>query len=163
MSDLEESEIEESDVEEFKLTDEDYYAIEIAESVAQLLLKDPRITPEQATGLKNALYALERMPKVTPGSWTEFGIVYRAGTEEFSEMRYIDFRISASVFEISRGGSVYNSEVGSDSFSESGWAIGVGGDRETEGELYNIEDSVSEYLNLGAEITVDDQSEIHYE
>ncbi len=147
----------------FELTDDDYYAIEIAQNVARRFLKDPRITPEQVIGIGNALYALERMPRVTPGSSTEFGIVYRAGTEEYSEMRYINFRISESEFEISRGGSVYDKSVGSDSFSELKWVVEVGGYRDTECELYDIEDSIAEYLNLGAEITVSDESEIDFE
>lgn len=111
----------------------------------------------------NALYALERLPLVTLGSFSEFGIAYRAGTEEFSEMRYIDFRISESAFEISEGGSVYDKAVGSDSFSEPGWVVEVDGYRSAECDLYNLEDSIAEYLNLGAEISVSDESEIEYE
>ena len=71
-------------------------------------------------------------------------------------MRYIDFRISESAFEISQGGSVYDKTVGRDSFSEPGWLIEIGGYRSTECELYNLEESIEEYLNLGAEITVSD-------
>ena len=51
------------------------------------------------------------------------GIVYRNGTEEFSEMRYITFRISEDTFEISKGSSVYDKTVGSDSFSDPGWLV----------------------------------------
>ncbi len=107
-------------MEKFELTDDDYYAIGIAQNVARRFLKDPRITPQQVIGIGNALYALGRMPRVTPGSSTEFGIVYEAGTEEYSEMRYINFRISESEFEISRGGSAYDKSVGSDRWSRLG-------------------------------------------
>ena len=106
---------------EFALTNDDCYAVEIAKNTAHRFLKHPQITPQQVIGLGHALYALERLPLVTPGSFSEFGIVYRAGTDEFSEMRYIDFRISESAFEISEGSSVYDKAVGSDSFSEPGW------------------------------------------
>ena len=41
-----------------------------------------------------------------------FHIIYRSGTDEFEEMRYITFRISDSSFEISKGGSVYDCAVG---------------------------------------------------
>ena len=150
-------------MEEFELTDDDCYAIEIAKTLARRFLKHPRIRPQQVIGLGNALYALERLPLVTPGSSCEFGIVYRAGTEEFSEMRYIDFRISESTFEISNGGSVNDKAVGGDSFSEPGWVVEVDGYRNAECELYQLEDSIAEYLNLGAEITVSDESEIEYE
>ncbi len=150
-------------MEEFELTDDDMYAIEIAKNIARHFLKLPNIEPRQVIGLGNALYALERLPKVTPGSFSEFGIVYRAGTEEFSEMRYIDFRISESAFEISKGGSVYDGAVGSDSFSEPGWLVEAGGYRSSECELYSLEDSIAEYLSLGAKISVSDESEIEYD
>jgi hypothetical protein len=147
----------------FELTDDDMYAVEIAMNIARNFLRSPQIKPQQIVGLGNALYALERLPLVTQGAWSEFGIVYRAGTEEFNEMRYIEFIISESRFEISKGGSVYDKAVGSDSISEPGWVVEVNGYRETECELYDIEDSIAEYLNLGAAISVSDESEIEYE
>lgn len=150
-------------MEKFELTDDDFYAIEIAKNMARRFLKHNNISPQKVIGLGNALYALERLPLVTPGSFSEFGIVYRAGTDDFREMRYINFGISEATFEISIGGSVYDKAVGSDSFSRPGWMIEVGGYRCTECELYNLEDSIEEYLNLGAEITVSDESEIEYE
>lgn len=63
------------------LTDDDHYAIDIVINVACRLLKNPQITPRQVVGLGNALYALERLPLVTPGSSCEFGINYQAGNE----------------------------------------------------------------------------------
>lgn len=152
-----------SEIDKFELTDDDLYAIEIAKNATRSFLKHPKIKPQEVIGLGNALYALERLPLVTPGASCEFGIVYRAGTEEFNEMRYITFRISEEAFEISNGGSVYDRAVGSDSFSEPGWAVEVGGYRCTDCELYDLEGSIEEYLNLGAEITVDDESKIEYE
>lgn len=150
-------------MEEFKLTDDDVQAIEIAKNTARRFLKHPKITPRQVIALGNALYALERLPLVTPGSSTEFGIVYEAGTEELSKMRYIDFRISESEFEISKGGSVYDKAVGGDSFSEPGWIIEAGGYRNAECELCELEDIIFEYLTLGAEVSVSDESDIEYE
>lgn len=150
-------------MEKFELADEDYYAIDIAIKTARRFLKHPRITPRQVISLGIALYALERLPLVTPGAQAEFGIVYRAGTEEFNEMRYILFKISESDFEISKGGSCYDSSIGGDSFSEPGWLIDTDGSRETECELYGLEDRIEEYLNLGAEIEVSDESEIDFE
>lgn len=45
--------------------------------------------------------------------------------------------ISDSVFEISKGGSVYRKAIGSDSFSEPSWIIGVNGYRNTEMDISN--------------------------
>ena len=150
-------------MQEFELIDDDWYAIQIAINTARRFLKSQSITPQQVIGLGNALYALERLPLITPRSFCEFGITYRAGTEDFNEARYINFRVSESDFEISQGGSVYDKAVGGDSFSGPEWLVEVGGYRNTECELYQIEDSISEYLNLGAEITVSDESKIEYE
>ncbi len=150
-------------MEKFELEDDDYYAVDIAKNIARHFLKYPRITPQQVVGLGNALYALERLPTVTQGSSSEFGIVYRAGTEDVSEMRYIEFRISSGIFEIAKGGSVYDKAVGGDSIPGPVWSVEISGYRNTECELFDIEDSIAEYLNLGAKITVHDESEIEYE
>lgn len=146
----------------FELIDDDYRAIEIGKSTARRLLSNPKIAPKQIVGLGNALYALERLPLVTVGSHSEFGIVYRVGSEELSETKYISFSISESAVEISIGGSVLHA-AGNDSISEPGWTIEIDGYRNTECELHKIEDEISEYLNMGAEITVHDESEIEYE
>lgn len=150
-------------MEKFELIDEDYYAIDIAIKSIRRFLRHPNITARQVIGLGNALYALKRLPLVTPGSFSEFGLVYQKGTEESNEMQYITFKISESKFEISIGGSYYDMSVGSDSVSEPGWFIDLDGSRDTECDLSHIEDSIEEYLNLGAEIYVDDSSEIEYE
>ena len=148
---------------EFELIDDDLHAIQIAISTARRFQKSQSITPQQVIGLENALYALERLPLITPGSFCVFGIGYRAGSDDINEMQYIDFSISESDFKISMGGSVYNEAVGGDSFSNTEWLVDIGGERIAECELYQLEDSISEYLNLGAEITVSDESEIEYE
>lgn len=150
-------------MEKFELTDDDRNAIQIAINLARRFLKSQSITPQQVIGLGYALYALERMPLVTPGSFCEFGIVRRVGSDDFNEMRYIIFIVSESVFEIQMGGRVYNKVVGSDNYSDPGWLVEVGGYRNAECELSQIEDSISEYLNLGAEITVSDESKIEYQ
>lgn len=146
----------------FELFEDDYYAIDIAKSTARRFLGHPQIKPSEIIGLGSALYALERLPIVTPGSNTEFGVIYRSGTDNNGEMRYIDFLISEDTFEISRGGSVYNEAVGGDSFSRPGWLLEVGGHRCTECDLCYLEDSIAELINLGAEITVNDDSQIEY-
>lgn len=121
-------------------------------------MNNEQITPTEKVSLQKAIDALERLPFVTSGTSIEYGIVYRAGTEDFSEMRYIDFSISDYSFEISIGGSVYDKAVGSDSFSRPGYLVELGGYRETECDLWSLEDDIAEYLNLGAEITVCDES-----
>jgi hypothetical protein len=105
----------------FELNEDDRYAINLAIKTARQFLKHPEIKPLQVVGLGNAIYALERLPLATPRACTEFGIVYRDEEEDYVNMRYIQIRISYSNFEISVGGSVYDSSVGSDTFTDPGW------------------------------------------
>jgi hypothetical protein len=140
---------------DFDPSDDDYIAIQIAMNIARLLLRKSNLTPLQVVGLGKALYALEKFPTAIPGADVEFGIVYRAGDEDFGEMRYVTFHISDTEFEISSGGSVYDRSVGSDSFSRPGWVIEVGSYRETGCDLDTLEDEIREYLNLGATPTVE--------
>lgn len=147
----------------FDLDDDDHYAISIAINAAHAFLRNEKITPKQIIGLGNALYALERMPDQTEGAYCEYGITYRHGNDDYDETRYITFTISEDIFAISDGGSSYERTIGSDSYSNPGWRIEIDGDKETEAQLYDLESSIQEYLNLGAEIDVADNSEIEIE
>ena len=148
-----------SSPEPFELTTEDEVAIDAAKKVIRRFLQSESITSKNVVGLGKALYALDRLPAITDGVSIKFGINYTSGTEEFREYRYIDFCISEDSFEIKTGGSVYDKSVGPDSFSEPGWLIAAGGYRDVEmgfSTLVELEDLVSEYLNLGAEIDIQD-------
>ncbi len=90
----------------FELTDDDVRMICIAKNTVRRFLNDPQITGQDVIGLGNALYALERLPLVTPGVLSEFGVVYRHGDEDCSSMRYVNFLISDSAFTVSKGGGV---------------------------------------------------------
>ena len=148
-----------ADTKHFDLRGQDEYsdecAILIAINVARDFLQNHEVTARQIIGLGKALYALERLPASTPGVAVEFGVVLRANIN-LEEMRYLDFRISDSVFQIAQGGSI-DLGAGSDSYSEPGWWIEVGGFHETECELYRIEEEVAELLAGGAKITVHDE------
>lgn len=150
-------------MESFELIEDDYFAIKIAMNAVRKFLMHEKITPEQIVGLGHALYALENLPKVTNCAYTEFGITYRKGNDDFENMNYIKFIISDALFEISIGGSTYEKSVGSDSYSEPGWSIDIDGYREAEGNLNYLEDNIEEFLNLGCEINVYDESEIEFD
>ena len=150
-------------MEKFDFDDEDFLAVKIAITVARRLLARDSLSPSEIVGLGHALYALERLPKATDGANCEFGIIYRAGDEHFSEMRYISFTVSGSSFGISQGGSVYDRAVGSDSFTEPGWLVEIEGYSDRSCDLYELEDSIFEFLNLGGKIEVNDASYIEME
>lgn len=148
--------------EPFELTVEDEVAIDAAKKVVRNFLRSESIASQDVVGLGKALYALERLPDITSGVTVRFGINYTSGNEEAREYRYIDFCVSEDSFEIKTGGSVYDKSVGSDSFSEPGWLIEAGGYRDVKmgfSTLVELEDLVLEYLNLGAEIEVQDENE----
>ena len=153
------------DPKQFDLTEEDEYAIEVAISVAQKLLRKAAVSPREIAGLGHALYALKRLPDTTPGAYVEFGVAFRQDFEYSGGMRYVTFIICEFAFEISRGGSEWDKHVGSDSFSEPGWRIeiGAGARRECFHKLADLEEAVQEYLNLGGTISVADESEIEFE
>jgi len=142
----------------FELIDEDYEAILVAKNVARHLLKQPRIAPEQIIILGKALHALECLPDFTPKTFIEFGVSYRNGDDRFEEMKYILFRISNNDFEISQGGSTYDSSVGGDTYSRPGWLLEVDGGNERDCDLSGIEEAVVEYINLGAKLVVNDEA-----
>lgn len=160
---VDENEVEAPEPTLFNLISEDRDAIDLAVRLARRFLRDSRTTPLEVIGLGNALYALERLPAKTVGANSSFGVHYRNGDASFSERRYFTFNIFEELFEISIGGSVYDSSIGSDSFSDPGWMIELGGYAHRECDLEQLERSIEEYLSFGAEIDVNDCSQIEYQ
>lgn len=141
----------------FTLTDEDYEAIRIAKNCAQLLLDHPKITATQTTHITKALSALNKLPDVTPDIFYKYQIFYTNGDDERYERRYMSFTITEDMFEITDGGSVYDSSVGHDTLPSKSWMFHTTEDSVTELELPSLPDEFSELLNLGAEIITTDQ------
>ena len=106
---------------------------------------------------------LKRLPQITQGVFSKFGIVHSVGNEGYDEMRYINFLITDDVFEISEGGSVYSKDVGGDTYSVGSWKVEIGGFRDIEYELFGLEDRLEEYINFGAAICVNDESNMDYD
>ena len=153
--------------------EDDRLAIEIAMNVARRLLREPKITASQIISIGHALYALQRLPVVTPEVYIRFGVVVHVTTKypdpnnpgnttTLSDMEYIDFCISEEEFEISRGGSA-DCGIGHDSYSLSGWYVGRNGHREAKCELNGIEDHIEMLLeNDDAEISVENNSYVDH-
>ena len=139
----------------------DCLAISVAMDVAKHLIQHPKVTARQIVGLGHALYALERLPDITPGVFVEFGVALDVTGQFRSETNYIDFRISEEEFEISRGGYV-DIGAGWDSYSGTGWYFDVHGNRNAECQLWFLEDEVLNLLGSGAEIKVEDESDIDF-
>lgn len=148
----------------FKLIDSsDQYALDIAERLARRLLAFPLLGAKSIFGLANAIYALQRMPAATPGVCVEYGITYRNGTPEFSEMKYVTIRITEDEIELSEGGSVYEKAVGGDSYTRPGWLMTASGGGCRECDLCSLDDTITDLINLKATPNVCDDSEIDYD
>ncbi len=145
----------------FEIGEEDLYAVDIARNVANLLKERPELSSEQAAALRRASEVLGRLPATTPGAFYEFAVVLTGGTDESYERRFIQFTITDEEFEISRGGVVYDQAVGSDTLPFECWHVGLGHRVVSDFDLYDIEESVEEYLSLGAKITISDESQKH--
>ena len=142
---------------QLELDEDDQVAVFLAKKMARRFLKEYDLTPEQVIGLGKALYALDQLPELTPGANIEFGLCYSASSHTISETRCRTFRITEDSFEISVGGFI-EMDGCLDSISEPGWAIEASGFKEHGFYIYALEDELCEYLNLGADITVDDES-----
>ena len=138
----------------FCLNDDDYFAIEIAQNVVRRLLAEPNISSSQILTLGKALAYLEKLPKQTSDTFIEFGISYRNGNEDFEEGRYIQFGLYDEYLEISSGGSVYDKRIGGDTIPSKSYRIEFNGCVDDELTLYDLEETINEYLNLGAEVKI---------
>ena len=155
----EEDEEAESDCDKFKLSKKCERAVAAARNIARRLLRQPSVTPQDVIALGKALYALERMPLSTTGVDCSFGVELRCGDSDNSQREYMSFEITDSFFEITRGGSVYESSVGSDSFSLPGCLIEVGGYSCCDCEPGELEDAVSNYIASRCKIEISDNSD----
>lgn len=148
----------------FELTDDDVSMISIAIHTVRRFLTNPQLTGQEVIGLGNALYALERLPDVTPGASSEFGVVHRNTNENSLWASDISFLISDSTFAVSISDRSIDVELGSDRYVDPGWLVELGGYRKANPSLLlNLYDDITEYLNSGAKITVSDYSKIDYE
>lgn len=145
----------------FRMQEEDLYAIEIARSVVKKLLMLKNIAPKDIVAIGHYLYALERLPVKTDGVDTHIEINYRDGDENFRETKTYAFRINNEYFHIDVMGDQHQAGVGGDSISYPGWYVARTGGRDCECELSSLEDEIDEYLALGAYISTEDLSTIN--
>ena len=151
-------------MEKFELTDNDDRMVSIAIDTVRRLLQNLQITPRDIIGLGNAIYALDRLPRVTPGAFSELKIIFRSRDKELSVMRCVSILISDSTFAVSQEVGEFCDDVFDYEYSALQWEVRLDGNRRTdEALLFTLVDDVNEYLEFGAEIIVNDDSQICYE
>lgn len=82
--------------------------------------------PEHLKKIASFLYALERLPYQTDDVFLDLAVVNRVG----ENLAYVSIELTSDSFRLSRGGSIYSSDVGSDSYSETTFEVESGGFRD---------------------------------
>ena len=91
---------------------------------------------------------------IEPDNEFDFGFSLRSNTDE---LKYVDFHFESEMIEVTSGGSVYDEYVGSDSYTDWMYSIGLNG-----WEDYNYDCEFSEVLGLirnGAELNIENPEE----
>lgn len=89
-----------------------YWSSEM-QRIVRSRLSQPSVSVAMIRQLAAFLFALERLPKTTPGIDLCLTVNYRFG----AELSYHDVYLSDSELRLTTGGSVYDPGVGSDSYS----------------------------------------------
>jgi hypothetical protein len=94
---------------------------------------------------------------VEPDKEFDFGFVLENGNDEHREIEYMDFHFETEIIEISSGGSIYDKPVGSDSYTNWMYSIGLNG---WDGENHNYRFStVLELVRNGAKLSIQSPDE----
>jgi len=146
----------------FPMLDEDIAVVELTKKTIRRMLQVPRLKSRQIIGLGYALYALDRLPQITPGICTEFSVARMVGNENLSESHYVSFQISDEDFEIIMGGRVHSAtaSIGSAEIDEACYYFEIEGERETECGLSDIASAIEECFAADPLFYVYDESEI---
>lgn len=144
---------------EYDLLEDEYGLISGATKLARALLKSPEATPEDIIGLGRALYALERLPKITPGISVEFGGSVSGGNSEYSESYSWYVAIRDDSLEFRTSGSCYDSAVGGDSLGSDRYEVYIDGDRDGNLDPYDWINEIDDIVCKALEPYVDDYSD----
>lgn len=90
------------------------------------LLQRPEASPIVVRKIGTVLFALERLPRSTPGVAVSLGLVDRFNNESC----FSDLYISEDEFRLSSGGNTYDPGVGSDSYSSTAFELETSGFRD---------------------------------
>lgn len=155
--DDEDEETEEGEPESEGYKNQDNFALKLAIAAAELFMKQPDIKRSEATALLKAIEALEAIPTdlfFQPNIQCTYKVDYLRGNREYGESSYVEFGLTDESFQISKGTNVYANSNLVDSFSEVCFFMGADGLRSGFYDLSNLEQTIVEYVHLGAEVIV---------
>lgn len=133
--------------------DEVFIVEELKQRVRKLLLRTDT-SPGVVRKIGTVLFALERLPRSTPGVAVSLGLVNRFNNESC----FSDIYISEDEFRLSSGGNSYDPAVGSDSYSSNAFELETSGYRDGDaesGEVAGWFNQFDELLGLGATIQIE--------
>ena len=146
----------------FDLEQEDFQVINFTRKYLHKVLKQYDLSPRQIIGIGNYLYALDRLPHKTPGADCYIELSHSETNNEFYEIKSYGFTLNEDVFHIDVSGWA-KGPYGGDSIGYPGWYVEADGGRETDAEVWKLEDELSLIIHLGVDIKVEDLSEIDFD
>lgn len=150
-------EIEEAEPESEGYKNQDKFSLKLAIAAAELFMKQRNTKPAEAMVLQKVIKALDAIPTnllFKPKIQCSYKVDYLRGNRENGESSYIEFELTDESFQISKGANVYTNSNIVDSFSEVCFFMGADGLRSGFYDLSNLENTIVEYLHLGAEVIV---------
>jgi len=157
--DIEEEEDEEDEEDEERVLPGDVESFQYMEDILIKALSkyikehESKIYTEFFAAIQN--YLKDFANGIEPDNEFDFGFSLRSNTDE---LKYFDFHFESEIIEVTSGGSVYDEYVGSDSYTDWMYSIGLNG-----WEDYNYDCEFSEVLGLirnGAELNIENPEEL---
>jgi len=139
---------------QFPLREDECYLVQELSQRLRSLIQRPSVSGYTVRQIGTVLFALERLPRATPGVAVSFSLVYRFNHESSG----CDLFISESEFRLETGGNTYDPEVGSDSYGDTIFEMETSGFRRGSADSFEVVgwlNQFDELLNLGGQIEID--------
>lgn len=114
----------------------------------EMLISRANWTPRQLVGLARALYAIKRLPDITPGVDVDVEVAVKLGDEIYGETKNWSLRITEDSFEASSGCSFHDKRYGTDPVAGLRFfaKAGVDGRRSCNDSSYDFLEDLGEYV-----------------
>lgn len=125
----------------------------------EMLISRANWTPRQLVGLARTLYAIKKLPDITPGVDVDVEVTVKLGDEIYREEKYCKLQITEDSLEASSGNSIHDKRYGTDPVAGLRFfaKAGIDGCRTCNDSSYVFLDDLGEYIQDAA-LKVDDKS-----
>ena len=139
----------------FRLGEYEVGAVESLIIFVESLIRPRGMPGPTIQGLARALHALGRLPLPTEG----VNVVVTVSNRFNQELSYHDLTINETEFELGTGGSVYDPNVGSDSYSRDVFSASQYSCEGSSDDIYNWLEGAKQILSFGGSVSVEDFNE----